>query len=71
MAELQNVVRKKTEVEVLPVVDISAKSGRIGFFFCGRCNTRGLRIYFYMRVVTFTSKHAPLLTTYIKRYKLV
>ena len=39
MAELRNVVRKKkTEVEVLPVVDLSAESA---FFisFCGRCNT--------------------------------
>ena len=29
---------KKTEVEVLPVVDLSAKSA-FQFFFCGRCNT--------------------------------
>ena len=29
---------KKTEVEVLPVVDLSAESA-FSFFFCGRCNT--------------------------------
>ena len=38
MAEIRNVVRKKTEVEVLPVVDLSGKSA-FQIFFCGRCNT--------------------------------
>ena len=36
MAKFRNV--QKSEVEVLPVVDLSAESAFL-FFFCGRCNT--------------------------------
>ena len=35
---------KKTEVEVLPVVDLSRKSAS-QIVFCGRCNTRGNTIF--------------------------
>ena len=37
IAEIRNVVRKKTEVEVLPVVDLSGKSASDNFFG-ERCN---------------------------------